>query len=80
MLPSFHRGKGLHFGAQLLMVFGRVGDFTHHNMLANPDEAVATKDQVDVVLLKVMEMLLPPFYQICGYCEQLTPLELHKET
>jgi hypothetical protein len=48
-------------------------------MLADPDETVAAKDQVDVVLLQVMEVLLPPFYQIRRYCEQLTPLKLHKE-
>ena len=48
-------------------------------MLADPDESIATENQIGIILLKMMEMLLSPFYQIGRYCEQLTPLKLQRK-
>jgi hypothetical protein len=45
-------------------------------MLAYPDESVATKNQIDIILLQMMEMLLPPFYQVRRYSKQLAHLKL----
>jgi hypothetical protein len=78
MLPRFQWGEILCIIAGFLLIFGCFSFFTHHNMLTYPDESVATKNQINIILCEMMEMLLLSFNQVRRYRQQSTPLKLQQ--